>query len=108
MAEDPRATHRILARIEQLVRSTNRSVIDPLIPEITMESLKPIVAATAKTRGLYLEKFFEVSRACEGCHPSEEEIKRLRVLREAYVEMVEGTHALETAIERGYLSVRED
>ena len=105
MTDDPRTTHRILARVEQMVRQTNRSIIDPMLPEISVEGLKPVVATTARMRGIYLEKFFEVAQNCEDGHPTAEEIHHLKQLREAYMEMVEGIHALEVAIERGYVSV---
>ncbi len=59
----------------------------------------------AKTRAAYLTEFFDVARNCEGNLPAGEQIGRLRALRESYEEQISAAQALETALQRGYLSV---
>lgn len=108
MSSDTRTPHRLLARMEQSVRETNCSIIDPMIPAIRPDSLQPIIASTARARGTYLKAFLEVASTTEEGMPTAEQLDKLRALRHAYKEMTAGYQALEAAIDRGYLTVEED
>ncbi len=107
MRSDIRTSNRVLFMMETAVKKANRNILDPMIPELTPESVQPIVDATARVRGEYLLALFKVAESASRGVPSPDAVKRLRDLRLAYDEMIHAYQALEHAIERGYLTVKE-
>ncbi len=107
MRNDIRTSNRVLFMMETAVRQANRAILDPMVPELTPKSVQPIVDATARVRGEYLLALFKVAETAANGRPSPEAVKHLRDLRVAYDEMTHAYQALEHAIERGYLSVKE-
>ncbi|MCU7833859.1 MAG: hypothetical protein KZQ83_01305 [gamma proteobacterium symbiont of Taylorina sp.] len=97
--------NRLLLQFEKSVREINREVINPRIEELRLSDLNPVVQMVASARACYLKELFDMANVSAGEVPRPEQIKRLKLLREAYEELVEGSIALETAIERGYLDV---
>lgn len=87
------------------MRTINQETLDPAFPELSLADFDPLIAMVAKTRAAYLTEFFDVARNCEGKLPAPEQIGRLRALRESYEEQISASQALETALQRGYLSV---
>lgn len=106
MAHDTEDHSRLLLEINSKIKTVNKEVIDPMIPELTVDDLTPVIRLVAQIRGAYLKELFDISSKSEGI-PSHEQIKRLRELRIAYEEFVGAAQAMETAIERGYLEVEE-
>ena len=97
--------NRLLLEIDKTIKELNRQLINPLVPELKIADLTPIMALTAKARGLYLKELLKVASDVGGEMPSGEQIGKLKQLRENYEELVTASQALETAIERGYLDV---
>ena len=97
--------NRLLLEIDETIKELNRELINPLIPELKLADLAPVMALTARVRGLYLKELLAIADATGDGLPGAEQIDTLCRLRETYQELVTGSQALETAIERGYLDV---
>ena len=97
--------NRLLIKFEKSVRDINRNTINPRIPELHLEDLHPVVQMVSNARASYLKELFDLATICGDEKPTPEQIKKLKHLRETYQELVEGSIALEVAIERGYLDV---
>lgn len=98
--------NRLLLQFEKSVREINREEINPKIAELKLSDLNPVVKMVAQARAHYLKSLFDLSNILEGNRPTPEQIRKLKVNRESYEELVEGSKALEVAIERGYLDVK--
>ena len=98
--------NRLLLKLEQARKKINRNTINPRIRTLTLKELEPIVQMVAETRAAYVEELFDMANGCKG-RPTDEQIARLRELREAFQETVEAANALESMIDRGYLDVCE-
>lgn len=106
---DELKSRRFNIKLEEAIRSVNLEVIGPMLPEISVESVLPLTVMAAKMRGRYLREAFALRESMEDDgFPSAEEINRLREYRLAYEEAQAVTRALEHAIERGYVPVKED
>ncbi len=97
---------RFLLELEKTIKEINRQEIDPKFAELNMDSIVPVMTMVAKARADYLEALFAMAANGGDGKPGLEQIKRLNVLRRTYEELVSGAMALETAIERGYVSVK--
>ncbi len=96
---------RLLMQLEKSIREINRDIINPEIAELKLADLGPVVKMVARSRADYLKALFEMARDLENTPPSSAQIHKLKQYREAYEELLKGSVALETAIERGYLDV---
>ncbi|UJJ30674.1 hypothetical protein [Halopseudomonas maritima] len=99
-------SNRLLLELEKLRREINRNVINPAIPELSIDALTPLLNMVAQSRKAYLHCLLDMAEQSAGTPPSEEQIARLRAHRETYDELVSAVNALETAIQRDYLDVR--
>jgi len=101
--------NRLLLEISKQVREINRNTINPEIPELRQNDLNPIITLVAKARAAYVKEVFDLSNMNEedNSMPSSDQIRHLRNLRESYDELLNAAHAVETAIERGYLDVQK-
>jgi len=108
MLDELEARNRKFTKIlEEAIRQTNREVMDPMLPPVSMESILPITIMVSKLRGRYIAEAFKmVSHKKDGL-PDDEQIARLREYREAYEEALGVSMALEHAIARGYLELSE-
>ena len=97
--------NRLLLELDKTIREINRKVINPEIPELSLEDLCPVMELVAKARSNYLRELFDIASVVDGGMPSHDQLKQLRYLRLAFEELREGSQALETAIQRGYLDV---
>jgi len=95
--------------ISKHVREINRDTINPEIPELKQNDLNPIIKLVAKARAAYVKEVFDLSNMNDedDSMPSKDQIRHLRTLRESYDELLSAAHAVETAIERGYLDVQQ-
>ena len=100
--------NRLLLQLERAIKELNQETINPLLPELTLAGLNPVMSMAAKTRANYLKELFDLANSCDENIPGAHQIENLRTLRLAYEEMVAGAQALETAIQRGYLDVKSD
>jgi hypothetical protein len=101
----PNDNNRLLLEIERMIREVNRAEINPNIPELKLSDVDPILRLVARARAAYLKALFDVAARVGDGMPSTEQLKRLRLLRLTYDELVKGVQAIDTAIERGYLDV---
>ena len=102
----PKDGSRLLLELEKLRRDINRETLNPPIPELTIEDLRPIITLAAQARLSYLEELFAIGSGAPD-FPSPDRIASLAKRREAYEELRAAVNALETAIDRGYLDVQE-
>lgn len=96
---------RLLLAFEQRLRQINREVLNPMVDELTVEQLDPIIHMVSVARGNYLRQLIDVAQQAGGEMPSDAQIKELQKTRVRYDELTAATKALETAIGRGYLDV---
>ncbi|EGV32714.1 hypothetical protein ThidrDRAFT_1199 [Thiorhodococcus drewsii AZ1] len=97
---------RLLMALDAKIKEVNRAIINPVLPELRLSDLTPMLEMTARARADYLRAVYEIGRAStDNAVPSPENIKRLAGLRLVYQELVSATQAFETAIEREYLDV---
>lgn len=97
--------NRMLLELERSMRATNREVINPMIQELTLDGLRPVLCLVANARARYLKALFELGANAVDCLPTDEQLERLAKLRREYEELASGAKALETAIQRGYVDV---
>ncbi len=97
--------NRLLLEIDRSLRTLNQEIINPELPELTLDGLTPVLAMVARSRALYLKELLELSNIVKEGVPSPKQIAKLTNLRKSYEELAKASQALETAIERGYLDV---
>lgn len=102
----PVENNRLLLELEKFRRDINRGVINPEMPELSLEDLKPVLTMIAHTRASYLRELIDIARLCPESGPSPDQIRHLKHCRDTYEELVAAMNALETAIQRDYLDVR--
>lgn len=102
----PTDNKRLLLEFEKTLRDINREAINPVIQDLHLDDLKPVMKLAAKARAAYLKSLFKVAGKAGDGMPSPDQIKKLRFMRLTYEELVAGATAVETAIERGYLDVK--
>jgi hypothetical protein len=107
MTTDANFKNRLLLEISNSKRCINQETINPEIPELTLDDLKPVMKMVAVARANYLQHLFSISKTAGDDGPSVDDIKRLKNLRLIYEELSSGAQALEAAIERGYLDVSQ-
>lgn len=102
--------YKFISKLDTLLRERNRAIIDPMIPELTEETVDDLIDFTAAVRGAYLKQYYDLTRSHKGDTklPTAKEIKDLKATRRLYTEMTEAFQALQTAIERGYLTVESE
>lgn len=96
---------RLLVAIDSEIREINRETINPMFETLRLADLKPVVLMVAKARARYLHALYEIARKAPDNTPSDADIEQLTKLRHIYEELLKGSQALETAIEREYLDV---
>ena len=96
---------RLLIAIDAEIREINRATINPLFEALKLSDLTPVIEMVAKARANYLRTLYDIALASPDGQPDTADIERLGTLRQVYEELVKGTQALETAIEREYLDV---
>lgn len=101
-------TNRLLMEFDRLLREANREAINPILDELTIESLKPVAQLVARARATYLKSLHELAKKYQDSSslPDAEEMKQLAILRTCFLDLVEGSKSFETAISRGYLDVK--
>ena len=98
--------NRLLLELERSMRAINREVINPQIPEVSIDDLHPLLSLVANARARYLEALFALGAEVKDGRPNGEQLDDLAKRRREYEELVSGAKALETAIQRGYLDVQ--
>lgn len=98
---------RLLLEIDTSIRDINRRTINPVIPELKLSDLHPVIEMVARARADYLRAFLELATEGPPREPTNEAIAELAQRREHYEELIKAMQALETAIEREYLDVHK-
>ncbi|SIQ73240.1 hypothetical protein [Marinobacterium stanieri] len=98
--------NRLLLELEKHRRDINREVINPLLPELALADLKPVLAMVAHARADYIKTLLSIADGSEGESPAPESIKELKHRRETFQELVDAVNALESVISRDYLDVK--
>jgi len=100
------ANKRLAVEIDRVMSLINKEAINPLIEELTIKDIEPIMKMVANARGAYLKELCLLTEELGDKTPLPQNIKKLRLRREVYEELVAAHRALDTAIERGYLDVK--
>lgn len=98
-------SNRLLLELEKQRREVNRNIINPAIPQLSLDALTPMLNMVAQARKAYLCGLLDIAGQAGGRAPSDEQVETLRKLRMTYEELVSAANALETAIQRDYLDV---
>lgn len=101
--------NRLLLRFEQLMRETNREIINPHIKALSVDDLQPVLQMVAHARAVYLARLYDIAQSHKEQQslPSEEEITELEQLQRRFKALAEGSQSIEVAIQRGYLDIKE-
>lgn len=102
----PMDNNRLLMELDKFRREINREVINPQLPELSIEDLKPMLKMVAHARAEYVHELLEIAKLAEDGVPTPEQIRQLKSCRETYEELVSAANALEAVIQRDYLDVR--
>lgn len=97
-------SNRLLLELEKLRRDINRDIMNPAIPCLSVDDMRPIITMAARARLSYLQELIDIAKLSPEM-PSHEQISLLSQQRERYEELRAAVNALETAIDRGYLDV---
>lgn len=97
-------SNRLLLELEKMRRDVNRDIMNPAIPELTVEDIRPVVTMASRARLAYLQELLDIAKLSPEM-PSHEQIAMLAKQREAYEELRAAVNAFEAAIDRGYLDV---
>lgn len=97
-------SNRLLLELERIRRDINREIINPEVPELSLDDLRPMLTMVARVRMAYIREFLDIGRMTSAV-PSNDQIEMLAGLRRAYEELVAAANAVETAVQRGYLDV---
>ena len=92
--------------LERDIRAINRETINPVIPELTLEGLRPFLRLVALARARYLEAVVGLGDRKPDGRLEPDQLSHLEELRREYNELSAAAQALETAIQRGYLDVQ--
>ena len=96
---------RLLLEINKTMKDVNRDIINPVIDDLKLADLEPVIKLVARSRAAYLTEIFKIAKSAEDKCPTTDQLKRLQHLRVSFEELSKGSQALEVAIERGYLDV---
>ncbi|MDY6890573.1 MAG: hypothetical protein SVU24_03085 [Pseudomonadota bacterium] len=98
--------NRLLLELEKRRRDINREIINPKIPELSLDSLEPVLSMVAQARAAYIGELIDIATISGPNAPSADQIKQLKACRETFDELVAAMNALETVIHRDYLDVK--
>ena len=104
MPSDDRDIGRARMQMHDILREINRETIHELVPNVSVEELKPYFKLVAKARGLYIKSLIDLAHKTDDM-PAESQVRELNLLRRSYDELIHGAQMIETAIERGYIDV---
>lgn len=91
----------ILEEIEHGIRLANREVLGQALPRMGRDHVLALAVAVARLRGVYLGAAMRLVRPAAG------NLADLKAKREAYDEARLAFEALERAIERGYIELKD-
>ena len=100
--------NRSLLHFEHHLRQANRTYINPVIENLSVGGLSPIIDLVARSRARYLKQVYELCKKYENtdAFPTKEELETLRVIRACFLDLVDGSKSFEISIQRGYLDLK--
>jgi hypothetical protein len=105
MPNDSLDHNRLLIEMDRAIQNVNREIINPEIPELTLDGLTPVISMVARARSEYLKSLLDITELAGDGLPTKEQTAELHDKRRIFEELMGATKALETAINRGYLDV---
>jgi len=102
----PVANKRLSVEVDRLMSLVNKEAINPLMQELTIQDIEPIIKMVATARAKYIQELCKITKEFGDNMPKVEHVKKLQARRKVYEELVSAYQALDTAIERGYLDVK--
>ncbi len=105
---DDKNINRILMQFEHLLKQANRERINPVIDELAIDDLQPIIDLVARARASYLKHLYDLCKKYHGTKdfPTPEEMKKLKAYRNCFIELADGAKSFEISIQRGYLDLK--
>ncbi|MCC9625456.1 hypothetical protein LPB41_27605 [Thalassospira sp. MA62] len=103
--DNTRTKSRFMMGMDHVLREINHEIISPAIPDVTVETIVPLMINVARLRAQYLKYAFELSADRSEKHPTPEELAKLKHLRESFQEMLSAARELEHCIDRGYIDL---
>lgn len=97
--------NRLLLELENALRNANKDIINPEIPDLSVGMIRPVMEMTARARASYLKLLFDLTKECGAGIPDAEQIAGLANARKTFEELVLASQALDTAIQREYLTI---
>ena len=98
--------NRLLLELDNFRREINREIINPDIPELAFDDLKPVLTMVAHARADYIKTLLKMTDEFSGELPSQEAITELRNKQTTFNTLVDAVNALETVIQRDYIDVK--
>lgn len=105
---DQKDTNRLILQFEHLLRQVNRERINPVIEDLSIEDLIPVIDLVARCRASYLKHLYDLSKKYYDTDqfPTSDELKKLKAYRNRYIEVADGSKSVEASIQRGYLNLK--
>lgn len=107
LVEDPAEQRKRRGHLEQIdytVFAANQAVMNKTIHSIGIEDFQNLALSASKARSAWVDAAMAAARSRSPL--TEEEVKRLSMLRAAYDELSEAYEAMRRMVERGYLQFK--
>lgn len=101
----PKDNNRLLLELSKNLRDINFDVLNPTLPDLTISDLDPVLRLVARARAAYIKEIFDLASVTGEELPAPEQVSQLKQLRETFEELLKGAQALETTLQRGYISI---
>ena len=105
--KDHNKSKRLAIKMDHAIRTANHEVINPMIPELTIDDILPVMTNVARLRGKYIREAFQLDKLMNADQINDTQVAELKALREAYEEALKVAKALEDAIDRDYLDIKD-
>jgi hypothetical protein len=102
---DKDARRRLASFLEQVdvaIFSANREIMHKAVPALSRESFIRFAVVVAEARAAYIKLALDLSK--KG-HPSDADVQRLKIAREAFDELTHAFEATHRLIKRGYSDI---
>ncbi|WP_138511738.1 hypothetical protein [Maricaulis alexandrii] len=107
LVEDPAEQRKRRGHLEQIdytVFAANQAVMSKTIHSVGIEDFQNLALSASKARSAWVDAAMSAARSRSPL--TEEEVKRLTLLRAAYEELSEAYEATRRMVERGYLQFK--
>lgn len=98
-------SRRLSHELEHQIKLINSELISGAIGDISRDDFGQVARMVACLRARYLHRVLSEGKRCHSECIDTEAALELKVLREAYMEALEGFSALEHALTRGYIDL---